>query len=92
MFARNVLPHLFDFGRDTAQIGDDQIVLGIEVTVERHLVGAGCFGNGVDTDTADAVAVEQIACSGKNAFAGPWGDGKGVGHFASSVNDVVPPA
>jgi len=61
------------------------------VTVERHLVGAGCFGNGIDTDTADAVAVEQIACRGENAFAGPWEDGTDVGHSLPQWMIVVPP-
>ena len=70
MFARDVLPHFIDFGHDTAQIGDDKVVLRIEMPVERHLVGAGRLGDGIDADAAKAVAMEQIARRGEDAFAG----------------------
>ena len=52
-----------------AQIGGDELVLGTEMAVERHLVGGGCLGDRLDADGADAVAIEKLARSRENALA-----------------------
>ncbi|MBB5537958.1 hypothetical protein GGD55_004679 [Rhizobium giardinii] len=31
------------------------------MTVEGHLVGVGCFGDGIDADAADTVLPEKLA-------------------------------
>ena len=48
-------------GGKPAQAFGDQLVLRGEMAVERHLVGAGGLGDGVDADAADAMAIEQVA-------------------------------
>ena len=70
-FALDVLPDRVGLRRDAAQIGDDQIVLRIEVPVERHLVGAGGLGDGLDTDAANAVTMEQLAGRQQDSLARP---------------------
>jgi hypothetical protein len=42
------------------------------MAIERHLVGAGGLGDGVDADGVDAVAVEQLAGRGEDALARRW--------------------
>ena len=58
MVALEIPPHFVDLDGDAAQVGDDEIVLRIEVPVERHLIGAGGFGDGFDTHAADAMPME----------------------------------
>src|SRR6267378_7982609 len=60
MVALEIPPHFVDLGGDAAQIGDDEIVLRIEVAVERHLVGAGSLRDCFDPHAADAVPMKQI--------------------------------
>ena len=45
---------------DLPQIGRHQIVLRAEMAIQRHLVGAGGLGDGVDTHSPDPVPVKQI--------------------------------
>ena len=58
--ALDVGPDFLGFLALVIEIFEDQIVLGIEVAVERHLVGAGGLGDGLDADAANAVAMKQI--------------------------------
>jgi hypothetical protein len=51
------------------QIFRNQLVLGREVPIERHLVGAGGLGDRVDPDSPDSMPVEQIPGDRENAFA-----------------------
>lgn len=51
------------------KIGNDQIVFAAEVIVERPLGEPGLFGDGIDTDSADAFRVEQLAGCLDDAFA-----------------------
>ncbi len=44
-----------------AKIGGHQRVLGREAAVEAHLVGTGFRGDLVDTDTVNAMAIEELA-------------------------------
>src|SRR5580693_4785792 len=53
------------------QIFENQFVLRAEVTIERHLVGASSFGDGLDADPADAAAVEKVLRTVDNALARP---------------------
>ena len=46
---------------DFPETGADQIVLGAEMPIQRHLIGAGGLGDRVDPDTPDTVLVEQAA-------------------------------
>src|SRR5271154_7516072 len=48
------------FERHVAQTLNDQVVLRAEVTVERHLVGAGRLSDRIDADASDTVLVEQV--------------------------------
>jgi predicted MFS family arabinose efflux permease len=41
------------------QIGDDQLVFGWEMIIQRALADPNCLGNRVDPNRADALAVEQ---------------------------------
>src|SRR5262249_12606948 len=50
---------------------NDQIVLRPEMAVERHLVGAGRFGDRVNAYATDAVLMEEAACCGDDAVARP---------------------
>ena len=58
MIALKIPPHLVDLDGDAAQIGDDEVVLRIEVSVQGHLVGAGGLGDGFDAHAANAVPME----------------------------------
>ncbi len=51
------------------QIFRHQFVLGREVAVERHLVGAGRLRDRVDPDRPDSIAVEQLAGDREDALA-----------------------
>jgi len=53
-------PAAVGFARGLPQIGRHQVVLRTEVTIERHLVGAGRLGDGIDPHSPDSVAVKQI--------------------------------
>src|SRR5437588_443859 len=52
-----------------AEIFGQQFVLGGEMPVERHLVGAGGFRNRIDADGADAMPVEELGCRREQALA-----------------------
>ncbi len=56
--------------RRLPQIFRDQLVLGLEVTVKRHLIGAGGLGNGLDPNRPDSMAVEQVAGGRENSLPG----------------------
>jgi hypothetical protein len=53
-----------------AQVFGHQLVLGREMPVERHLVGAGRLGNRLNAHRADAEPVKQIAGRRQNALRG----------------------
>ena len=61
MTAPRAPPQRLGVGGHRLQALDDQVVLRAEMPVERHLVGAGRLGDGLDPDAADAVLVEQVA-------------------------------
>jgi len=54
-------PGSVKFLRELAETRGDQHILRGEVAIERHLVGAGRFGDRVDADGMDAAAIEQPA-------------------------------
>ncbi len=62
----------------------NQIVLGIEVAVERHLVGAGRLGDRLDADAANAVAMEKILRRRDDPVARAW-DARGRPRRRSSL-------
>ncbi len=68
-------PDVMFFGRKAAQVFRHQFVLRIEVTIERHLVGAGGFRDRLHPDRPDAVAIEQVARHRDDPLAGrkPFG-------------------
>src|SRR5258707_5216736 len=84
-------PHFVELDGDAAQIGDDEIVLRIEVAVERHLIGAGSLRDCFDPHAADAVPMKQIPGRPENLLAWPQNVGTGFGHPASSKNIVWAP-
>jgi hypothetical protein len=90
MVALEIPPHLVDFDGDAAQIGDDEIVLRVEVTVESHFVGAGRLRDCFDSYAADAVPMKQIPGRQENSLAWPQNVGTGFGHLVSSRNIDVP--
>jgi hypothetical protein len=47
--------------RALAQVLGHEFVLGGEVAIERHLVGAGRFRDGVDPHRPNPISVEQVA-------------------------------
>ena len=53
-----------------AQIFRHQFVLGAEMAVERHLVGAGGVGDGLDPHRPDSMPIEQLAGNREDALAG----------------------
>src|SRR5271168_3889331 len=59
-------PPSFDFERHVAQTLNDQVVFRAEVTVERHLVGAGRLSDRVDADASDSVFMEQTPGGASN--------------------------
>ena len=83
MIALEIPPHLVDLDGHAAQISDDEFVFRIEMPVERHLVGAGRFSDGLDADAANAVTVKQITRRQQNPLAWPQSVRKG-GHLVSS--------
>src|SRR5215469_16972118 len=72
------------------QAGDDKIVFRSKMPIERHLVGAGGFGDCVDADAADAVLVEEIAGCGDDAFVRPGSQFGTVTHWIGRSPDVSP--
>ncbi len=69
MLAARRLPQRLALFGELAEVGGDQLVLGGEVPVQRHLVGAGGARNGFDPHRADAVAVEKLARRLQDALA-----------------------
>jgi hypothetical protein len=53
-----------------AQIFRHQFILRGEVTVERHFVGAGRFGNRVDANRPDSMAVKEVVGGSEDARPG----------------------
>jgi len=56
-----LVPHPFALGGERREIRRDQLVARAEMAVERHLVGAGSGGDGIDAHRVDAIAVEKLA-------------------------------
>ncbi len=80
------LPQRVALPGELAYVGGDELVLGTEMSVERHFVGCRGLGDGVDADGPDAVPIEQVARGGENAIAwrrlrrlGEW-SGNGANH------------
>ena len=63
------VPAAVGLARGLAQICRHQIVLRAEVAIERHLVGAGSLGDGIDPYGPDSMPVKQIAGDRQNAGA-----------------------
>src|SRR5258707_4793434 len=84
-------PHFVELDGDAAQIGDDEIVLRIEVAVERHLIGAGSLRDCFHPNAADALPMKQIPGRQENSLAWPQSVGTGPGHPVFSRNIAVPP-
>src|SRR5258708_7359390 len=55
------IPGSVEFLSELAETGGDQHILRGEMAIERHLVGAGRFGDRVDANGMDAAAIEQLA-------------------------------
>jgi len=55
------IPGSVEFLSELAKTGGDQHILLGEMAIERHLVGAGRFGDRIDADGMDAAAIEQLA-------------------------------
>ncbi|CAH2400240.1 hypothetical protein MES4922_230221 [Mesorhizobium ventifaucium] len=70
MLGLELLPHRVGAACGRPQALDDQIVLRLEMTVERHLVGTGGLSDRVDTDALDAMLVEHIPCRLQDAIPG----------------------
>src|SRR5208282_4248037 len=66
----DVGPNLVGLPPFAAQILANEIVLRPEVTVERHLVGAGGFSNRLDPHSPDAVTMKEILRARDDTLAG----------------------
>src|SRR3984893_7774367 len=62
------IPGNVEFPREFAETCGDQHILRREVAIERHLVGTGRLGDGVDADGMDATAIEQLAGGREDAL------------------------
>ncbi len=71
----DVAPDLVDRRSGAIEALDDQVVFRTEMTIERHLIGAGRLGDGVDADAADAVAMKHVLRGDDDALARPGGRG-----------------
>jgi len=60
------------------EISRDQIVLAAKMIIERPLGDAGLFGHRIDADSADALAIEQLAGGFDDALTGGHGVAHGV--------------
>jgi hypothetical protein len=81
-----LLPHQILFAEQAAQVFGHQLILRREVPVERHLVGFGCFRDGVDADGANPVLIEKLGRRREDACA-RWyflSDFSGLRHFPSN--------
>src|SRR5262245_22949285 len=63
-------PGCFGELRTLAQVLGHQLVLGGEVAIERHLVGAGRLGDGIDPNRPYSLSVKQVARSRQDPRAG----------------------
>src|SRR5262249_61996922 len=54
--------------RQAAQVFRNQLVLRGEVPVQGHFVGSSRFGDGLDPNRPDPVAVKQVGRDRENAF------------------------
>src|SRR5271155_1642976 len=63
------VPSSVEFLRERGETRSYQHILRGEVTIERHLVGAGRLGDSVNTDGMDTATMEQLAGGGENALA-----------------------
>jgi len=69
MHGGQILPLLF-FVRDYASHPfRDQVILRVEVAVERHLVRLRRFGNRFDADAPNALLMKQVPCRHENPLA-----------------------
>ena len=65
----DALPNLIALARELGDVGNDQIVFRLEVPVKRHLVREGRFGDRLDADRMQAVAVEKLPRNEQNTLA-----------------------
>ena len=54
------VPGCVEFPRELGETRGDQHILRGEVTIERHFIGAGGFGDCVDADGMDTATIEQL--------------------------------
>src|ERR1700761_2887031 len=52
------------------QIFDNQLVLGIEMAIKRHLAGARSFSDRFDPHASDALSMKKVLRAVENAVAG----------------------
>src|SRR5262245_31056631 len=64
------LPGCFGELRALAQVLGHQLVLGGEVAIERHFVGAGRLGDGIDPNRPYSLSVKEVARSRQDPRAG----------------------
>src|SRR5258707_864871 len=64
-----ILPVFFFMGDDPAHPFRDQLILGSEVAVKRHLVRLRRLGDRLDAAPADALLMKQVASRHKNPLA-----------------------
>src|SRR5947207_12223068 len=69
VLAGEILPLFLLVGDDAAHPLRDQLILGVEVPVEGHLVGLRRLGDRFDADAADALLVEQVPRRHQNPLA-----------------------
>ena len=62
-------PDLVGLAALVVEIFEDEVVLRAEVAIERHLVGVRRFGDRLDPDAADAVAMKEVERAGDDALA-----------------------
>src|SRR5579862_1445728 len=72
---KDLPPYGIPLGGELSQVRGDKRVLGGEMPIKRHFVGARGGGDRVDADGADPVAVEKLSRGGEDALARRRGAG-----------------
>src|SRR5262245_16405887 len=68
MLCRQALPYGVALRGKVAYVSNHELVLRLEVTIERHFIRLSCLGDQLNTDAVQTMAIEQLAGHGQNAL------------------------
>ena len=69
VFSGDAGPYSLALASEFAHVSRDQLILRLEMTIERHLVGERRFRDGLDTDWMNSISIEKIAGDQQDPFA-----------------------